>query len=174
MNQTTQKMATPVKRLLAALYDSLLVLAVLFIATALTLPLTHGKATSPDNLLMQLYLLAVIFIFYGWFWTHGGQTLGMRAWKMQLLSLDGSAVSWKQALIRFITAIPAWTVFLSGLLLWIFDDKIHIVTWVKTLPGWLVMLTGFAWLMLDNRAHNWRDKLSGSHIIVVNKTKSSG
>lgn len=172
MNQYSHNMASSGKRLLAAVYDSLLILAVLFIATAIALPFTGGAATSTDNLILKFYLLIVIFIFYGWFWTHGGQTLGMRAWKLQLVQFDGSSVTWKHAFIRFITALPAWGLFLYGLLLWIFHGKIATVIWIANIPQWLIVLTGFVWLLLDNRSHNWRDKISGSHIIVINKIKS--
>lgn len=157
-----------VKRLLTALYDSLLVLATVFIATALTLPFTKGTIASENKIYMSLYLLSVIYLFFGWFWTHGGQTLGMRAWKQQLVQFNGQAVSWKQSTIRFITGLPAWSLFLIGLLIWMYPDKIQLKATLTNLPNWLFALIGFVWVLLDNRSNNWRDKLSGTHIIIVN------
>jgi len=157
------------KRLLAALYDSFLILATIFIATALTLPFTKGNVATENNIYMSLYILTVIYIFYGWFWTHGGQTLGMRVWKQQLVQFNGNAVNWQQSFIRFITGLPAWSLFLFGLLLWIVPDKVTLVKALAGTPEWVVVLSGCIWVLLDNRSNNWRDKLSGTHVIIVNE-----
>jgi uncharacterized RDD family membrane protein YckC len=153
------------KRLLSALYDSFLILATTFIATALTLPFTKGDVSADKNIYMSLYLFLVIYIFYGWFWTHGGQTLGMRAWKQRLVQLDGSAVNWQQSFIRVITGLPAWGLFLIGLLVWMLPEKINLGGTLAAIPGWSIALLGFIWVLLDTRSNNWRDKLSGTHII---------
>ena len=154
------------KRLLAALYDSFLILATVFIATALTLPFTRGEIATENNIYMSLYLLPVIYIFYGWFWTHGGQTLGMRVWKQRLVPLEGNVVSWKQSFIRFITGLPAWCLLLIGLILSIKTDIAESLT---SIPAWLFVVAGLIWVLLDNRNNNWRDKLSGTHVIMVSE-----
>lgn len=156
------------KRLLAALYDSFLILATLFIATALTLPFTKGEVAADNKIYMSFYLLSVVYIFYGWFWTHGGQTLGMRVWKQKLIQLDGSTITWQQTFIRLITGLPAWLLFLVGLLLWVFPDKIELTETLTNVPKGIFAFAGFIWVLLDNRNNNWRDKLSGTHVIAVN------
>lgn len=171
-------MSTPLhpsllKRLLAAFYDGILILATAFFATALTLPFTKGEVAANNNIYMSLYLLGVIYIFYGWFWTHGGQTLGMRVWKQQLVSDDGNPVNWKQTFIRVFTGLPAWCLFLIGLLLWMVPDKIELSGWIVHIPIWLFSVTGFLWVLLNSRSNNWRDKLSGTHIILVEKKNPS-
>ena len=155
---------TITKRLLAALYDSFLILATAFIATALTLPFTKGNVSASNNIYMSIYLLSVVYLFCGWFWTHGGQTLGMRAWKQRLISVNGNAVNWQQSFIRFITAVPAWFLFLVGIILWAKSD---IAASITNIPGWLFALTGFIWVLLNSRNNNWRDKLSGTHVITA-------
>ena len=154
------------KRMLATLYDGFLLLATLFFATALTLPLTKGVIASGNNVYMSIYLLIVAYIFYGWFWTHGGQTLGMRVWKQKLLQLDGKPVNWHQSFIRFMSGLPAWLLFIIGLLLWMLPDKIELADILTNLPKGLFMLAGLIWVLLDNRSNNWRDKLSGTHVII--------
>ena len=156
------------KRLLTALYDGFLILACIFIATALTLPFTKGDIESGKNIFMSLYLFGVIYLFYGWFWTHGGQTLGMRAWQQQIVSMDGKAVNWQQAFIRIITALPAWLLFIIGLIFWMKPEFSKTLT---SIPGWSFALAGCIWILLDNRNGNWRDKLSGTQIIVVENKK---
>lgn len=154
------------KRLLAALYDSFLILATLFIAIALTLPFTKGEVAAENKIYMSLYLLIVIYVFYGWFWTHGGQTLGMRVWKQKIVQLDGAPVNWQQTLIRLLTGLPAWLLFFVGLLLWAFPDKINLAESLTRIPNVSFVVIGFIWVLLDNRSNNWRDKLSRTQIIV--------
>jgi uncharacterized RDD family membrane protein YckC len=120
------------RRLTAILYDFLLLIAVLFVATALLLPLNAGKAFTAQQFFFPLYLLLVSFFFYAWFWTHGGQTLGLRAWKIKVLTLDRKPISWKQALLRFTIAIVSWG--FCGL--------------------------GFLWILIDKNQRSWHDHLS--------------
>ena len=111
------------RRLAAQIYDLFLLIALLFIATALLLPFTAGEAVSTQQtLIYRTYLAVISFFFYGWFWTHGGQTLGMRAWKIKVLTLHQKPINWTQALLRFITAIVSWGLFGLGFL-WVFFDK---------------------------------------------------
>lgn len=160
---------TIIKRLLAAFYDSLLILASLFFATLLTLPFTKGEIAAENNIYMSFYLFAVIIIFYGWFWTHGGQTLGMRTWKQQLISINGKPVSWQQSSLRVLSGAPAWILFLISLLLWMFPEKTHITKYLANIPAWLMVVVSFIWILLDNRSGNWRDKITGTQIVSTDK-----
>jgi uncharacterized RDD family membrane protein YckC len=96
------------RRLAALVYDSFLLTAVLFIA-ALPPTFINGEAIVADgsikHLAFILYLLLIWFVFYGWFWTHGGQTLGMSAWRIRVITRDGQSISWRNALIRWLTAV---------------------------------------------------------------------
>lgn len=121
------------KLLAVIVYDSLLLAAVLVVATFLALPLNHGEAFSKTQIVYPLYLLAVCFFFYGWFWTHGGQTLGSKTWKLRLVSnIDHKTISWKQAFVRFLAAIVSWLCF--GL--------------------------GFIWILVDSKRRSWHDIIS--------------
>ncbi|MCK4951841.1 MAG: RDD family protein [Gammaproteobacteria bacterium] len=107
------------RRIGAFSYDCLLLLAILFVTTALLLPFTEGEAIKTGNMLYSIYLFIVAFLFYGWFWTHGGQTLGMRAWKIRVEQLNGHDITWPQALHRFILMCMTF-----GLgLLWCFTNR---------------------------------------------------
>jgi uncharacterized RDD family membrane protein YckC len=123
------------RRLAAQIYDLFLLIALLFLATALLLPFTVGEAVSAQQtLIYRIYLGTISFFFYGWFWTHGGQTLGMRAWKIKVLTLDQKNINWTQALLRFLTAIVSWGFF--GL--------------------------GFLWILIDKNRRGWHDHLSNT------------
>lgn len=107
------------RRLAIVVYDLILLIAVLFLATALLLPFNAGVAFTREQIFYPVYLLIVSFIFYGWFWTHGGQTLGLRSWKAKVLTFEQQPITWLQALVRFVTALAS-----CGLgLLWVLLDK---------------------------------------------------
>ena len=109
--ESTTRYVGLVRRLMAIIYDLLLLLALLFIATTAAMAVNRGNAIVPGQPLYPfyvVYLLAISFVYYGWFWTHGGQTLGMKTWKMKLQQENGEAVTWSLALARFITAIISW------------------------------------------------------------------
>ena len=108
------------RRLAAIVYDCLLLFGVLFVAAAIVVAFNRGETV--HHPLFSAYLLAVGYLFFGWFWTHGGQTLGMRAWKFRVQRLQGGPISWGQALRRFLLAIVSWSVFGLGFL-WMLVDK---------------------------------------------------
>jgi len=176
MNHSSNQHQTPapaIKRLLAILYDSFLLIAVLFLAMAFLLLISGGYPFQAGNPLTTAYLLMVSFVFFGWFWTHGGQTVGMRAWKLRLQQRNGNPVSWQQASLRFITALPAWIVLLIGIAL-ASEIPLHSHPWLQALallPGWLILLIGIAWLLLDQWPNGWRDRVSGTQVIKLSKPK---
>jgi len=120
------------RRLAAIVYDAFLLAAVLFVATAAILPFNAGAAFTAEQFFYPLYLIGVSFLFFAWFWTHGGQTLGMRAWKIKILTYDRDPVSWRQAALRFVSALLSWLFF--GL--------------------------GFWWIVFDKQKRGWHDHAS--------------
>jgi len=103
------------RRLGAMFYDSLLLAAVLFFAALPYLLIAGGTPTGAlSRYLFQLYLLACVFFFFGWFWTHGGQTLGMRAWRIRLARSDGAGVTWADAARSPFAPCSSWAWVTSG------------------------------------------------------------
>ena len=47
-------------------------------------------------------LYAVGFLFFSWFWRHGGQTLGMQAWRIKVISETSQHITYKQCAIRYV------------------------------------------------------------------------
>ena len=96
--------ASLIKQLAAMVYDSLLIFAVLFLGTAIVLIFNQGEAivSSP---MFNLYLILIVFSFYAWFWTKSGQTLGMRVWKIRIVSEFGGNPSWSIAYLRLLFAV---------------------------------------------------------------------
>jgi uncharacterized RDD family membrane protein YckC len=142
----------------------LLLAGVLFAASGLALGfavLTLGSASvaaqNPliGNPFFQIYLFLVCFFFYGGFWVHGGQTLGLRAWRLRLQRCDGGKIGWQQALLRF----------LSGGL-WLIP-MISIHQTVKPGIGWSVGVGLGALLAL--LALRLPDRWSGTELVVLPK-----
>ncbi|MEL0641632.1 hypothetical protein CWC11_06915 [Pseudoalteromonas sp. S3178] len=50
-------------------------------------------------------LVIVTLVFFGYFWTKSGQTIGMRAWRLKVQTLEGNLISWPQAIIRSLCAL---------------------------------------------------------------------
>lgn len=123
MNAEAIVPATFSRRLGAMMYDSLLLFALWMIASVPVVMLAGG-ADSPfiRGAGYQLFLYLVSFVFLGWFWVHGGQTLGMRSWKLQVIRDDGHALGWDNALLRFLTATISLFLFFFGFL-WILFNR---------------------------------------------------
>lgn len=132
----------PLRMLAVWLYDLLLLIALWLAAGLLVVILNGGEAIRADNPFFPLLIVALTFLFYGWFWTHGGQTLGMRAWKVYLTSQGRPGINWLQAGIRFGVAVAS--LFSAGI--------------------------GFVWMWVSPQKHSWHDSASGSSLVVV-KTK---
>ncbi len=96
------------RRLLALLYDALLLLAVLFFASlVVVVPFNIGYEHRFYPIYV-IYIYTIGFFFLAWFWTHGGQTLGMRAWGIQLQQINGQSITWKWAIYRFFSILLFW------------------------------------------------------------------
>ena len=112
------------RRFGAMLYDSFLLLTVVFVASFIIVIPTGITPENPYFFLFQAYIFMVAYLFFAWFWTREGQTLGMRTWKIKLVSEDDSLVTWGSALLRYAIAIISWLAFGLGFL-WSLWDKKH-------------------------------------------------
>jgi uncharacterized RDD family membrane protein YckC len=123
------------RRIAALSYDAIAVLAVWFFATLIVVIARKGAALDPGNPLYMAYLLACAFAYCGYCWTHGGQTLGMKAWKIALASDDGERpVGWRRAAVRFGSALAT-----LGL--------------------------GYVWAAIDRDRRTWHDRLSKTCVL---------
>jgi uncharacterized RDD family membrane protein YckC len=128
--------ASLIKQLAAMLYDSLLIFAILFVATAVLLIFNQGEAIE-SNPSFNLLLVFILFTFYAWFWQKSGQTLGMRVWKIRIVSDLGGNPGWGTSFLRLGFAVVSMLCF--GL--------------------------GYLWRLF--RPYTWHDRLSQTRIIDV-------
>ncbi|MGB5201394.1 MAG: RDD family protein [Sedimenticolaceae bacterium] len=134
-------------RLAAIFYDSWLVAAIWLLGATVETFIRAGLGTGGDagsHWPLQAFLLLSPALFFGWFWTHGGQTLGMRAWRLKLLDSSGNPVTWRQSLIRYGAA------------------------WLSLLALGL----GYVWVWIDPQGLSWHDRLSGTRLVVLEKASN--
>jgi uncharacterized RDD family membrane protein YckC len=100
---------------------------------------TNIDAGASAGFLLLLLLTIVIGVgYFPYFWSHGGQTPGMRPFRLRVVNdHDGSAFGWGTALLRLV-----------GL-------------WVAA----LVFYIGYIWVFVDKRRRGWQDLIAGTIVI---------
>jgi uncharacterized RDD family membrane protein YckC len=131
-----------VARRLAALAYDLLLLGALWMASTLVIVIARGgTAIGPGNTAYQLLLGGLATAFFVGFWMRGGQTLGMRAWRLRVQLPTGADLDAVTALKRFAAGLIA--VATGGL--------------------------GLFWLWVDRDRLPWHDRLAGTRVVVLPK-----
>jgi uncharacterized RDD family membrane protein YckC len=130
------------RRLAAGCYDALLLGAVWMLATLAIVVLSGGKPVPPGQPAYQLLLLGTSALFFITSWLRGGQTLGMRAWRLRVEQESGEPLDARTGIVRFI----------GGLL--------------------SVLTCGFGlfWLWIDRDELTWHDRLAGTRVVLLPKT----
>lgn len=141
------------RRLAAMLYDSFLLFAIGWCVTAVAVFMrattvgadaiqASGRAAVAGPVL-QLALATAFVAFFGWFWTHTGQTLGMQTWRLRVQQPSGAAITWRQALLRLGCATLSL----------------------------LALGAGYWWALVDREGCTWHDRCSGTRIVLLPKRR---
>jgi uncharacterized RDD family membrane protein YckC len=141
------------RRLAAMVYDGLLLLGLSFAYGAIFavwIPSLLAEERTPlgelpygdlGRFFFQLGWLALILGFFTYFWRKGGQTLGMRAWRLRIQPRDGGQLRYGQCLLR--CALAALSVAVLGL--------------------------GYLWCLVDRERQTAHDRLSGTETVTLPK-----
>jgi len=89
------------RRVAAGVYDLFPLAALWMLAGLLWIAPTGGRAVPPGDPLFRAWLLVVAFAYYAISW-RGGQTIGMRAWKIHV---EPARVPWARLAVRFAVAL---------------------------------------------------------------------
>lgn len=143
------------RRLAAMFYDSLLCIALMMVSTGIYMmiakqvigtetyrQMNEAGSTIGDPIL-SLVLISILFLFFGYFWTKTGQTLGMQVWHLRVQTKEGKPISWLQAFTRFLGAFISASIF--GL--------------------------GYVWVLVDKENRSLQCILSGTKVIKIPKRK---
>jgi uncharacterized RDD family membrane protein YckC len=119
------------------LYESLLALAIMFFAGLLFYGAASGRLSGVIRHLFQIYLVAVLGLYFVWCWHRGGQTLPMKTWNLRLVCVDGGPVSVARGGLRYLLACVS-----------------------ASLAG-----AGYFWAFLDRDRQFLHDRLAGTRIV---------
>lgn len=130
------------RRFGAIFYDSLLVFALMFLATLPFIAMRRGEPVVAGDLVYQLTILVVAYAFFVGYWWRAGRTLGMQSWGLSLETMDGQKASFSRSSLRFFSALLSW----------------------------LPLGLGFWWQLWDRDDLCWHDHLSGTRLKFHPKT----
>lgn len=135
------------RHLAAIIYDTFLVIALVAVVNALALgivvKLSGGKTQVLSPHLVQLLTAVSIMGFFCLFWRKRGQTLGMQAWRIQLVDANGHPPGFGKGILRCIGAVAS--------------------------IGCLGL--GYLWSLVDRNKRYWHDYFSQTELILLPKAK---
>ncbi len=123
------------------LYDGLLMLALLFLATLPFVAVHGGEAVPAGSLGYRLAMLGATWLFFAGFWSRFGRTLGMQSWGLSIESVRGGRPDLVEASLRFFYALLSW------------------------LPAG----AGYWWQLIDRDGLSWHDRASGTRLYYTPK-----
>jgi uncharacterized RDD family membrane protein YckC len=160
---TNGSLDTPglLRRLASFIYEGVLLFGVVMMAGYLYATLTQQRHALSGQHGLQAFLFIVLGIYFVWFWTHGGQTVAMKAWQIRLVTQDGTPVRETRALARYLLS---WIWFVPALLAaWLAGLK-------TTSAIFGLMATGvvaYALLaLLHPQRQFWHDAVCGTRLVT--------
>ena len=165
--QPESTLVTPglLRRLAAFTYEGVLLFGVLMIAGYLYATLTQQRHALQGQPGLRAFLFVVLATYFVWFWSHGGQTVAMRAWHVRLVRQDGQPVDPLRAFVRY---LASWVWFVPALALaWL--TELHSAAQIFALmaagAGVYALLA-----LLHPQRQFWHDALCGTRLITWRPT----
>ena len=151
------------RRLLSMTYEAMLLFAVVFIAGYLFDTLTQSRHALLLRHARQSWLFVVLGFYFVWFWTHGGQTLAMKTWRIRVVGPDGGPLHVGRAVARYV-------------LLWIVVLPVLAIVWAAGLGNWAAVVALAAALVVppfyarvDRDGQFIHDRLLGTRLVSVER-----
>ncbi len=174
--------AKPTTRVVAILYDGMLILALLFlVGTALTvigtlLTMQTGTQSSQaqslptwyQNVVMTPSFVLTLVAFYGLFWRRGGQTLGMQTWRLKTVNNSGHLLTWGQSFKRILAAC------LMPLLFGIIGSLIGGSRALLLTSAFLGLIFNYVFCLFNRRGLAVQDMLSNTITLKMPKVAHEG
>lgn len=139
-----------IRRLLALVYDTLLLLGVTFaygVVIWIIRKAAGSDMNSPPHPISEVAILLGLWItlagYYVLCWTKRGQTLGMKSWRLLIVDGSGHYPTMRQSILRCLLA-P-----------------------VSAAP----MALGYIWSWIDRRHGAWHDRWTGTRVVVLPKVR---
>lgn len=124
-------------RLLALFYDFFAAFGLWFLVAGLFVLVRRSAVTGGALGLLEFAILWLVTAFYAVAsWRRGGQTLGMRPWRLRVVALDGGRPAIRPLLLRYV--VGNISLLLAG--------------------------AGFWWAWMDRDRLTWHDRASGTRM----------
>lgn len=149
------------RRLTSIVYEGMLLFGLVVVTGLIFGVLTEQRHALTMRNGLQAVLFLAVSIYFIWFWTHGGQTLAMKTWRIRLVANDGAPLDVKRAIVRYLLA---WFWILPGLALaWAIGAK----DWMLVLVPAANILLWALTIYLDPRRQFLHDRIAGTRIVNV-------
>jgi uncharacterized RDD family membrane protein YckC len=148
------------RRLACFVYEGVLLFGVVMIAGYLYGSLTQQRHALEGKSGLQAFLFVILAIYFTWFWSHGGQTVAMKAWHIRLVDAAGRPVGQVRAFVRY---VASWLWFLPSLALVHLAGLQGSAIFAVVAIGALAY-AALAWLRPDRQF--WHDALCGTRLIT--------
>lgn len=174
--------AHPMERVIAIVYDGMLILALLFlvgtvltvIGTLLTMQTGTDSAQAQSlptwyqNFIMTPSFVLTLVGFYGLFWRRGGQTLGMQTWRLKTVNNAGYLLTWGQSFKRILAAclMPVLCVIIGSL---IGGSRAVILT-----SAFFGFIFNYVFCLFNRRGLAVQDMLSNTITLKMPKVEQEG
>lgn len=148
-------------RLACMVYEALLLFGLLFIAGWIFSTLLQQRHALYLRHAQQVWLFLVLGLYFAWFWSHGGQTLAMKTWRIRLVAANGRPPGFWHAAGRYLLS---WLWFLPGLALaWALGANAWLLAWIPLVSMALWALT----IYLDPERQFLHDRLARTRLVRV-------
>ena len=156
---TTTFTAPAWRRFAAIVYDVLAVVAIVMVVGLLAQMATGGRLFDEHGRMLTWWYQPLQGVVVGAYfllsWTRGGQTLGMRPWRIRVTDAEGAPAGWPRGLVRLIVAaLPLTLVLIYPL------TSLKAALWAPVV-GWLVLLLP---ALVDRRRRAIHDMVAGTEI----------
>ncbi|SAK40596.1 RDD family protein [Caballeronia calidae] len=149
------------RRLATMLYEGVILFGVVFIAGYLFSTLTQQKNGLTHHNWLMSWIGIVLAAYFVYFWTHGGQTLPMKTWRLKIVDAHGQPIKPARALTRYVLA---WLWFLPPLALHPLLS-LAVPQTLAVFAAWVALWAAAVWL--DPARQFLHDRLAGTRIVAV-------
>lgn len=91
------------RRLMCFIYEGVVLFGVVMLAGFVYSIAMQQRHALIGTTGLQAFILSVLALYFTWFWSHGGQTVAMKTWRIRVLTTNGKPLSAARALARFVT-----------------------------------------------------------------------
>ncbi len=110
------------RRLLCLVYEFLVIFSILLVGFVFPQTVLTGFGFNSPPKLLWVHVFLLLMLYFVWSWCHGGQTLPMKTWKLQVQDKTGRSIRIGQAIFRYCLVWMGMSLFGIGFF-WALIDK---------------------------------------------------